>query len=60
MSGFGAQPLPGGGVRFRLWAPAASTVELVFDSRRIPMQKGAEGWFEVVEPAARAGSLYRY
>ncbi len=60
MNPFGATVLAEGGVRFRLWAPAASTVELMFDSRRIPMQKSAEGWFEVVEPAARAGSLYRY
>ena len=30
---FGAEPVHGRGVRFRLWAPAANTVDLVFDSR---------------------------
>jgi malto-oligosyltrehalose trehalohydrolase len=57
---FGAEPVPGGGVRFRLWAPAANTVDLVFDNRSKPMEKAADGWFQLIEPSARAGTLYRY
>ena len=60
MMPFGAEPLAGGGVRFRLWAPAASYVELVFDSRFFPMRGMGDGWFEHAEPSARPGTLYRY
>jgi maltooligosyltrehalose trehalohydrolase len=56
---FGAEVLARG-VRFRLWAPAASQVELVLDRRNVPMKNMGEGWFEVSEPGARAGALYRY
>jgi malto-oligosyltrehalose trehalohydrolase len=59
---FGATLLPGGGgVRFRLWAPAARSVAL----RRPgagpdrPMAAAGEGWFELTEPAA-AGDRYLY
>ena len=60
MSPFGAQLLPGGGVRFRLWAPAAKEVRLCTSSHEFPMERQAEGWFEKTDPSARAGSLYRY
>ena len=59
MSPFGAQLLPGGGVRFRLWAPAAKVVELVLDGISSPLEEKAEGWFEKNVPAG-AGALYRY
>jgi malto-oligosyltrehalose trehalohydrolase len=57
---FGAELARGGGVRFRVWAPAANTVDLVFENRSKPMEKAAEGWFQLIEPAAGAGTLYRY
>ncbi|HWA39355.1 MAG TPA: malto-oligosyltrehalose trehalohydrolase [Burkholderiales bacterium] len=57
---FGAQVLAGGGVRFRLWAPAAARVEVVIDGTRLPMKASGDGWFEREERAARAGTLYRY
>jgi maltooligosyltrehalose trehalohydrolase len=57
---FGAQVLPEGGVRFRLWAPAAARVEVVLDGRRLPMKAAGEGWYERDEPSAKAGTLYRY
>ena len=50
---FGAEPVAGRGVRFRLWAPAANTVDLVFENRSRPMEKTAEGWFQLIEPSAR-------
>jgi maltooligosyltrehalose trehalohydrolase len=60
---FGAQVLPDGRVRFRLWAPAARRVELVLESppaRILPLEKGADGWVELVTGEAHAGSLYRF
>lgn len=62
---FGAQVLAQGGVRFRLWAPAAARVELVLESapgheRTLALEKAADGFFELVTDEARAGSLYRY
>ena len=57
---FGAQVLPAGGARFRLWAPAAGQVELSLDGQFLPMARADAGWFELVHPAARAGSRYRY
>jgi len=59
-SPFGAQVLPNGGVCFRLWAPAASRVDLVVDGRDAPMRAAGEGWFEAIEPSAGPGTLYRY
>jgi len=68
---FGAELTPEGGVRFRLWAPAAHEVQLVlYDSATTPsrlppriLEMGEaqpEGWFELVTTQARAGSRYRY
>jgi maltooligosyltrehalose trehalohydrolase len=57
---FGAEVLPGGGVRFRLWAPAAKTVELVFSNKAVPLKSNEDKWFEHVEPSAQAGTLYQY
>jgi maltooligosyltrehalose trehalohydrolase len=62
---FGAQLSPDGGVRFRLWAPAAHEVELLLydlagKSRPLAMTALPEGWFELVTREAGAGSRYRY
>ncbi|HLS85137.1 MAG TPA: malto-oligosyltrehalose trehalohydrolase [Burkholderiales bacterium] len=57
---FGAQVLEGGGVRFRLWAPAATAVDLVIDNRSLPLEKREDGWFERVDLSAGPGTLYRY
>jgi maltooligosyltrehalose trehalohydrolase len=56
---FGAEVLPQGGVRFRLWAPSAKAVTLVTAEGEIPM-KSAEGWFECVDRDAGPGTLYQY
>jgi malto-oligosyltrehalose trehalohydrolase len=56
---FGAEVLGDGGVRFRLWAPGAQTVDVVFSETTLPLKKAADGWFELVEKA-RPGTLYRY
>jgi 1,4-alpha-glucan branching enzyme/maltooligosyltrehalose trehalohydrolase len=62
---FGAQ-LHAGGVRFRLWAPAARRVELALhapgggDAHLHPAQSAAEGWWECDVRGAQAGSLYQW
>jgi maltooligosyltrehalose trehalohydrolase len=61
----GAEPQPGGGVHFRVWAPAAREVSVVIDSgsatpwvHALPPE--ADGYYSgLVEPAA-AGMRYRY
>jgi 1,4-alpha-glucan branching enzyme/maltooligosyltrehalose trehalohydrolase len=61
---FGAEVLPGGGVRFRLWAPAADGVELELGEgggrRRLPMERRDEGWYHLETDRAGPGDLYRY
>ncbi|RMD68209.1 MAG: malto-oligosyltrehalose trehalohydrolase, partial [Gammaproteobacteria bacterium] len=58
---FGAQLGPEG-VRFRLWAPAARRVELSLEDEGLllPMERGEEGWFELVTGKAGPGSLYYF
>jgi malto-oligosyltrehalose trehalohydrolase len=60
LSSFGSSILPAGGVGFRLWAPAARTVDVAIGGRFHPMQRHAGGWFEASVPDARAGTLYQY
>jgi malto-oligosyltrehalose trehalohydrolase len=61
---FGAAVLPDGGVRFRLWAPAARSVALLLETHEmrpaLALQPAGDGWFELTTDAARAGDLYRY
>lgn len=47
------------GVTFRLWAPAAKTVELVIDNVR-PMQRSDGGWHTLYVPGAKAGARYSF
>jgi maltooligosyltrehalose trehalohydrolase len=62
---FGAELMPEGQVRFRLWAPAAHEVELMLyrgadETRALKMGAQPGGWFELVTGEAHAGSRYRY
>ena len=57
---FGAAVLAAGGVRFRLWAPAAKSVDVVISGRSKPMRAQPDGWYELVDRDARAGTLYQY
>jgi maltooligosyltrehalose trehalohydrolase len=57
---FGAALLPGGGVRFRLWAPAARQVDLRLDGAPAAMRRAADGWHEAELPQAAAGSRYAF
>jgi maltooligosyltrehalose trehalohydrolase len=56
---FGPRLEPGGGVTFRLWAPAAKRVALLLE-RAVPMQARANGWYALHVPQARAGCQYRF
>jgi maltooligosyltrehalose trehalohydrolase len=57
-SRFGPQ-LTSDGVTFRLWAPAAKTVDLMLD-RAYPMERYPEGWYELTIAGAGAGTLYKF
>jgi malto-oligosyltrehalose trehalohydrolase len=57
---FGAEVEADGITRFRLWAPAARAVAVVFaDGREVAMPPEGDGWFAVTTPAP-AGTRYRY
>lgn len=58
---FGAELLPAGGVRFRLWAPSQGNVRLVIeDGATLSMDSREQGWHELVVNEARAGTRYRF
>ncbi|MES2183910.1 MAG: malto-oligosyltrehalose trehalohydrolase [Pseudomonadota bacterium] len=62
---FGATLLPEGGVRFRLWAPAARQVDLVEwqpgGQQVAPaIRTEVRGWYECRLPHAAAGTLYQW
>jgi malto-oligosyltrehalose trehalohydrolase len=57
---FGAEVLPAGGVRFRIWAPAARQVDLSLDGKLVPLEETEDGWFERVHDRAGPGSRYSY
>ena len=48
-----------GTARFRLWAPAAEALTLDLDGERMPMERAADGWHEIVA-GARAGQRYSF
>ncbi|HWY57399.1 MAG TPA: malto-oligosyltrehalose trehalohydrolase [Terriglobales bacterium] len=61
---FGAECLDDGGVRFRLWAPAARQVELAVaganGSMRLTLDEREGGWFELTTDAAKRGTQYKF
>ncbi|WP_240476708.1 malto-oligosyltrehalose trehalohydrolase [Geminicoccus roseus] len=57
----GAEILADGRVRFRLWGPGHTRIELALDDRDpIAMQSGQDGWHELVTHDARAGTRYHF
>ena len=58
---FGAEVLPGG-VRFRIFAPAAESVSVLLEGREqaFTLNRSDDGWHEAIVPEAHAGSRYRY
>jgi len=57
---FGPKILPGGNVRFDLWAPDAQEVDLCLENDELPMQKAQDGWFSVITDMAKPGSKYMF
>ncbi len=58
---FGAELLPDGGVRFRLWAPSVASVAVELEGGEpLPMAMTDGGWFELATAHARAGTQYRF
>lgn len=59
---YGAEVLPEGQVRFRLWAPAADSVRVALEgaAEELPMRPLGEGWHELTTASARAGTRYNF
>src|SRR3954463_2999040 len=56
----GAEPQPGGGVHFRIWAPKPDKVVLHVDGTDLPLENGADGYRSAFVASARTGSRYGY
>lgn len=57
----GAEPDPGGGVDFRLWAPLCHEVAVEIEGLDpAPMTAAADGYFSCRVSSARAGMRYRF
>ncbi len=63
---FGAEIQANGGVRFRLWAPQCPEISLCIRAadgaleRIVKMPSSGDGWHELLDPDAGAGTLYDY
>jgi maltooligosyltrehalose trehalohydrolase len=57
---FGAECLPDGGTRFRLWAPVCERVDVLVNQSLLPMKKDDAGWFDLTTAQASAGSRYQF
>src|SRR5262245_59051123 len=58
----GAEPVPGVGVHFRVWAPRRRRVEVVLEgaSSAFELKAEGDGYFSGAVPTAKVGTLYRY
>jgi maltooligosyltrehalose trehalohydrolase len=60
----GAAPLPGGGARFRVWAPLAGRVAVLpaghGPARPIPLRRAASGYFAGIAASLGKGDRYFY
>lgn len=59
----GAETQREGGTHFRVWAPAAREVDVVFEDRAapaLPLQREEGGYFSGLAPHAGAGTRYRF
>lgn len=58
----GAEIVPAKGVHFRVWAPKASRVSVVFeaDGHDVALTAEGDGWFSALAADAGPGTLYRY
>ena len=56
----GAEPQPGGGVHFRIWAPLPKKIALVVDGVEHALEAEEGGYRSAYVASARAGSRYGY
>lgn len=59
----GAEPLPGGGVHFRVWAPRRQSVEVIPDGasfQHAKLLRESDGYHSGLVPGAGPGDLYRF
>jgi malto-oligosyltrehalose trehalohydrolase len=56
---FGPRALPNGGYQFRLWAPAAKSVE-VLTPHLTTLERTHDGWFVGTDAQARTGTRYKF
>ena len=56
---FGAE-IVSEGVRFALWAPSASRVDLVREGHRVAMPAIGQGWYKLLDSEAKAGERYGF
>jgi maltooligosyltrehalose trehalohydrolase len=45
---------------FSLWAPTATSVDLILDSRKVPLCQGVDGYWEAEVEGVRVGDHYAY
>lgn len=59
---WGAVVQPDGSVRFRIWAPAQTSMSLRLETEPadLPLRSLGDGWFEIATSLATAGSRYRF
>lgn len=59
---WGAEVLPDGGARFRLWAPACDSVSLCTGEggQTEPMARSQHGWFELTTDLIKVGASYLF
>ena len=57
---WGAVVLPDGGVRFRIWAPAAGDVQLALATGHRQLESEGGGWFSRTDDDVRPGDSYAY
>ena len=48
------------GTTFRLWAPAAESVDVIIDGNSFEMTRASNGWFATTIASAGAGTRYRF
>jgi malto-oligosyltrehalose trehalohydrolase len=62
LTAWGARILEDGAVRFRLWAPACSGIELMIEGEALPrpLKANAGGWHDLTTRDVGAGCRYRY